>query len=247
MRAASHGDGRPPQRALQRLRCLAYAAGCRYLYGRIGGVLARLKLAAWGAEVGSGLWVRGRLRVHNEGRLVLGNGVRVFSGPANYVGGDRRMSMWVGRRGELTIGDGCALSNTTIVCLRSVAILPGTFVGGGCEIYDTDFHPLDPEDRLLDRGEIPVATVRIGPKAFVGGFSIILKGVTIGEGAVVGAGSVVTGPVGPYEIWGGAPARFIRWLPRRDSPDGDHPGMNTDRRLSAYAPGAVPPPDGSKR
>lgn len=202
------------QKPLQRLRWLACMAADRFLHRPVGSLLARVKLAVWGAEVGGGLWVQGRLRVHNEGRLVIGKGVRIMSGPANYVGGERRMAFWVGRRGELTIGDGCGLSNTTIVCLRGVTILPGTFVGGGCEIYDTDFHQLDPEDRLLGRGEVPAAPVRIGPNAFVGGFCIILKGVTIGEGAIIGAGSVVTRPVGPYEIWAGAPARFIRKLAR---------------------------------
>ena len=208
------------QKPVQRLRCLACMAANRYLHRRVGTFLARLTLAVWGAEVGTGLRVRGRLRVHNEGRLVLGSGVQMNSGPANFVGGERRMAFWIGGGGELAIGDGCGLSNTTIVCLRSITILPGTYVGGGCEIYDTDFHQLDPEDRLLGRGEVPVAPVRIGPKAFVGGFCIILKGVTIGEGAIIGAGSVVTKAVGPYEIWAGAPARFIRRLAPREAPAG---------------------------
>ena len=47
---------------------------------------------------------------------------------------------------------------------------------------------------------------------FIGGGSIILKGVTIGERAVVGAGTVVTKDIPAGEIWAGNPARFIRKL-----------------------------------
>ena len=50
----------------------------------------------------------------------------------------------------------------------------------------------------------------IGKRVFVGGHSIILKGVTIGDDAVIGAGSVVAKNVPVGEIWAGNPARFIR-------------------------------------
>ena len=43
------------------------------------------------------------------------------------------------------------------------------------------------------------------PRSFIGGHTLILKGVTIGECAVVGAGSVVTRDIGPYEVWAGNP------------------------------------------
>ena len=205
----------PAMRPSQRLR---WAWGClwsRWCREPLGTLRARAALRLWGAEVGKGLRVCGPLRVHNEGKIVIGNGVRMISaGHGNFLGGDRRMAIWVGRGGRLELEDGCGLSNSAIVCLRSVTILPGTFIGGGCAIFDSDVHQLDPEDRLLDRGEVSAASVRIGPRAFVGAFSIVLKGVAIGEGAVIGAGSVVTKPVGPYEVWAGAPARFIRRLER---------------------------------
>ena len=205
-------------RTIQKLRWKAGVLWSRWFAARFWRLRARTALWLWGAEVGRRLKVRGPLRVHNEGRLVIGDRVRMNSaGVRNYVGGDRRMAMWVGRRGALTIEDRCGLSNTTIVCLQSITILAGTLIGGGCDIYDTDFHQLDPEDRLADRGPVTAAPVRIGPGAWLGAFVIVLKGVTIGEGAVIGAGSVVTKPVGPYEIWGGAPARFIRDLEPRDA------------------------------
>lgn len=50
----------------------------------------------------------------------------------------------------------------------------------------------------------------IGNDVWLGIRTIVLGGVTIGDGAVIGAGSIVTKDVGPYEIWAGNPARFIR-------------------------------------
>ncbi len=50
----------------------------------------------------------------------------------------------------------------------------------------------------------------IGNDVWIGIRAIILPGVTVGDGAVIGAGSVVTKDVGPYEIWAGNPARLIR-------------------------------------
>lgn len=50
----------------------------------------------------------------------------------------------------------------------------------------------------------------IGNDVWIGERVTILSGLTIGDGAVIGGGSVVTKNVGPYEIWAGNPARFIR-------------------------------------
>ena len=57
---------------------------------------------------------------------------------------------------------------------------------------------------------MPSKAVRIGKRVFIGGHSIILKGVTIGDEAVIGACSVVTRDVPAREIWAGNPARFIK-------------------------------------
>ena len=165
----------------------------------------------WGGEVGSGLKVAGRIRCHNRGKMVLGSGVSINSNADNnYIGGDRRTSFWIGRGASLTIEDSVRISGTTVVAMNSVTIGKNTFIGGGCEIYDTDFHEIDPVQRKERTGNIKTAPVIIGRDVFVGGFSIILKGVNIGQGAVVGAGSVVTKDIPAGEIWVGDPAKFIK-------------------------------------
>ena len=85
-------------------------------------------------------------------------------------------------------------------------------MGGGNSIYTTDFHSLDPTIRASneDMKHRKCAPVVIEDNVFVGAKCIILKGVTIGENSIVGAGSVVTKSVPPNQIWAGNPAKFIR-------------------------------------
>ena len=65
-------------------------------------------------------------------------------------------------------------------------------------------------ERQITRTTKPI-TVKKG--AWVGSFAIVLGGVTIGEHAVVGAGSVISKNVSSYEVWAGNPAHFIKKIP----------------------------------
>jgi acetyltransferase-like isoleucine patch superfamily enzyme len=180
--------------------------------------VARLRLRLHGAEVGPGLRVRGpiRLHCHRTGTIRLGRGCRMQSGFAgNPVGEGHRLSLWVGPGGRLELGDGVGLSNSTIVCMEAVSIEDEALVGGGCRIYDTDFHSLDSEERRRPGNPgARTAAVAVRRRAFVGGHSILLKGTVVGEGSVVGAGSVVRGVVPARQVWAGNPARFVRELRR---------------------------------
>lgn len=176
--------------------------------------VARVVLWAHGARVGRSLRVRGPLRLHchRTGSISIGDDCRIQSGFAgNAVGGDGRMALWVGPGGRLTVGRGVGLSSSTIVCMDSVTIEDGALVGGGTRIYDTDFHSLDPEERARPGNPgVRTAPVRIGRGAFVGGHSILLKGVRVGNESVVGAGSVIRGDVPEHEVWAGNPGRRMR-------------------------------------
>jgi acetyltransferase-like isoleucine patch superfamily enzyme len=169
----------------------------------------RFQLWCWKATVGQNLQVSGRVRLRSLGNLSIGNRVRILSGYANYVGASDPTAIYVCRGGEIQIENDCGLSNVTIVCRKRIDILEGTFIGGGSRIYDNDFHQMDPQNRLSNQGVISSESVCIGPRAFVGGHCIVLKGVTIGEGAIIGAGSVVTRDVPAFEIWAGVPAKKI--------------------------------------
>lgn len=177
----------------------------------VSSLVAGLRLKARGASIGPGLVVRGRLDlyVHERGRVTIGARCRINSGfRGNAVGGFRRAGIWVSAGAHLQLGDDVGLSGCTIVCTQAVTIGSETMIGGDCQIYDTDFHPVSASDRI---GRLPPksAPVTLGRRCFIGGHSIILKGVTIGEEAVVGAGSVVTRSIPAGEIWAGNPAKRI--------------------------------------
>ncbi|MDE2223071.1 MAG: hypothetical protein KGK03_08380 [Candidatus Omnitrophica bacterium] len=114
---------------------------------------------------------------------------------------------------EIAIGDYTGLSGVVVVAARSVRIGNHVNIGVNTCIYDTDFHPLDWQARREnDQAKVAAAEVVIEDDVWIGGNSIILKGVRIGRRAVVGAGSVVTCDVPEATVWGGNPARFIKKL-----------------------------------
>lgn len=167
-----------------------------------------------GASVGPGFTVRGGpLDLYLGQRAVVNIAAecRLNSGfMANPVGGFRRVGIWVFSGGTLTIGRNVGISGTTIVCANAVTIEDNVYIGGDCAIYDTDFHSILPAQRLA-RPDITIKTapIVIRREAFIGSHSCILKGVTIGEAAVVGAGSAITKDIPAGEIWAGNPAKCV--------------------------------------
>lgn len=91
-----------------------------------------------------------------------------------------------------------------------ITIEEGVIIATGCKIISHYIDPsnMTPEDRLANR--YPVGNVLIKKNAFIGMGSLIIKPVTIGENAVIGAGSVVNCDIPDNETWAGNPARFIR-------------------------------------
>jgi acetyltransferase-like isoleucine patch superfamily enzyme len=113
-------------------------------------------------------------------------------------------------RSSIVIGDGTGISGASIASRRGVAIGKRVLVGAGACIWDTDFHPLEPALRRVHATrEAACAPVHIGDEVFLGGRSIVLKGVTLGAQAVIGAGAVVTADVSAGTIVAGNPARTV--------------------------------------
>lgn len=160
--------------------------------------------------------IKGKIYVKNGGTISLGEKVRINSSKeANCIGGDTCTNLVVKKGATLSIGDFCGISNSTIVCWNNITIGTNVLIGGGCKIWDTDFHSLEAEERIDDDTTVKTAPIHIDDRAFIGGGSIILKGVSIGNSSIVAAGSVVTKSIPPFEIWGGNPARFIRKIEER--------------------------------
>ncbi|MBV9171192.1 MAG: acyltransferase [Chloroflexi bacterium] len=105
---------------------------------------------------------------------------------------------------SITIGNGTYLNrNTEIVAYQRVSIGRDCKIARDVLIMDTDQHP-------LPNGDLDRAPVTIGNDVWIGARAIILKGVTIGDHAVIGAGSVVTRDIPARAIAAGVPARILR-------------------------------------
>lgn len=158
--------------------------------------------------------INGTLYVRNEGEMTIGDGFRANSGvPFTPIGGDTKVKLITTKNATLQLGSNVGISNSTIYCTNHISIGNYVFIGNSCKIWDTNFHSIDPTERCLDGDrDVLSAPVVIKDKAFIGGGVTILKGVTIGENSIIGAGSVVTKSIPSNEIWGGNPAQFIRNL-----------------------------------
>jgi acetyltransferase-like isoleucine patch superfamily enzyme len=110
----------------------------------------------------------------------------------------------------LKIGDDSTIGFGTVVSVsKSVEIGSHCLIGPGCMIMDSDDHPLNPEKRLLKEPvrKEETAAVRIGNNVWIGSYSAVLKGVTIGDNTVVATHSVVTRDAEKNCVYAGFPAR----------------------------------------
>lgn len=156
--------------------------------------------------------IKGKIFLRGTGLIKFGNSISINSGTlANPIGGDTRMTIYIGPKGIIDIGNNTGISNSTIICYDNVKIGNNVKIGGSVKLYDTDFHSLDWKKRQNKKTDFPLSKpILIGDNSFIGAHSIILKGVSIGERSIIGAGSVVTKSIPSDEIWGGNPAKFIK-------------------------------------
>ncbi|MBI1813696.1 MAG: acyltransferase [Deltaproteobacteria bacterium] len=116
----------------------------------------------------------------------------------------------------LRIGDYAHVGPQNIFCVaRGLTIGTHVRTGPGVCIYDNDMHPMDPVRRREQNDTMPFiksAPVVIEDDAWIGLHALVLKGVTIGRGAVVAAGAVVTASVPAGCVVAGNPARVVTRL-----------------------------------
>lgn len=155
--------------------------------------------------------INGRIYIKNKGLTKIGKNVVINSSVRSNCTSGNKTCLFVMKNAKLIINDNCGLSNARIIVSEHIEIGKNVLIGAGCRIYDTDFHPLDFEDRVNNRTEkIKHSPVIIQDGVFIGADVIVLKGVTIGERSIIGAGSVVTKSIPARQIWAGNPAKYIR-------------------------------------
>jgi acetyltransferase-like isoleucine patch superfamily enzyme len=123
-----------------------------------------------------------------EGDAILGDGTRILLGPEATV----------------TIGDGTYFDgDSRLISATAIKIGAGCAIAWEVLIMDTDFHRMDGRPT----GDIPTT---IGDHVHIGAAARVLKGVTVGDGAVIAAGAIVTRDVPPGALVAGNPARVVR-------------------------------------
>lgn len=135
------------------------------------------------------------------------------------------------KEGFVSIGEHSYIGASTFISRSSITVGSNVTIAWGCTIYDHDSHSLNHLDRRKDIDDelrdirngdnfilhkdwsnVNSAPITICDDAWIGMNCIILKGVTIGEGAIVGAGSVVTKDVPAWTVVAGNPARVVKKL-----------------------------------
>lgn len=159
--------------------------------------------------------INGRIFIRGKkNRIEIGKNCAFMSSSIiNSISGFNHCYLWAENDGYIHIGDNVGISNANIASYIGITIEDNVLIGSGTKIWDSDFHSLNYDSRMNGGDKnIKSNNIRIKNGAFIGACCIILKGVTIGQHSIIGAGSVVTKNVPDNEIWAGNPARFIKKL-----------------------------------
>lgn len=147
---------------------------------------------------------------HRNARIILGKGIVLVSNSKYNSAGINHPVILAAIRenAELRIHGAFGASGSAIVAMNSIEIEEGVGLGANSHVYDTDFHPIG----WLKNNVIKTSPVKICKNVWVAANCLILKGVTLENNCVIGAGSIVTKSVEANTIYAGNPARFIKKL-----------------------------------
>lgn len=179
-----------------------------------------LKLSFWNVQYGKNVRVIGpmRLRMTRDANIRIGNHFTAISGFCSTIDSGHKNVLSAVGGADIIIHDHVGMTSTSIYSQNRVEIGSHVLIGADTIIMDTNFHSLDYSIRGTGKegyqhdGTVNTAPVKIGNHVFIGTRCIINKGVTIGDGAVIAAGSVIVKNIPAWEVWGGNPAKFIKSL-----------------------------------
>lgn len=152
--------------------------------------------------------------------IQIGKGTSLYSSfSSNMLGLYQRCILVARYGGKIEIGENCGISGSTIYAWDSIKIGDYTRVGVNCKIIDNDFHPIELKYRHkgLNEQYTRRTPIVIGNDCFIGMNSIILKGTTLGNNVIVGAGSVVHGSFPDNCVIAGNPAKIVKQLSEESS------------------------------
>jgi acetyltransferase-like isoleucine patch superfamily enzyme len=148
----------------------------------------------------------------------LGKGVRIYGFTNLYgceIGDDVKIGAFVEIQKGVRVGSRCKISSHTFIC-EGVTLEDEVFIGHNVTFIN-DLYPraTNAEGHLQTDQEWTCEPTLIKRGASIGSSATLLCGITIGEFAVVGAGSVVTRDVAPHSVVAGNPAKVLKTLPRQ--------------------------------
>ncbi|MEW6156617.1 MAG: acyltransferase [Verrucomicrobiota bacterium] len=147
----------------------------------------------------------------------LGRNVRIYGFTNLYgceIGDDVKIGTFVEIQRGVKIGNRCKISSHSFIC-EGVTLEDEVFIGHNVTFINDLYPRAATEDGTLKTdADWECLPTRVGRGASIGSSATILCGITIGEGALIGAGSVVTRDVPPHSVVCGNPARVRRYLPQ---------------------------------
>lgn len=172
-------------------------------------ILYREPLLRYRCEhVGSGLFLEGAMPlIEGNGEIRIGDNVRIGGRNSWAVG------LKMSEKATLRIGDRVNIGyHNSISVAKSVQIGDDTLFAPDVRVFDNPTHPISPGARLRHEAFSleDARPIVIGRNVWVGTGAMIMRGVNIGDGAIIAAMSVVTRDVPPATLAGGTPARVIR-------------------------------------
>ncbi len=132
--------------------------------------------------------------------------------------------------GQVTVGDACAFYGSVLLCELEIRIGHHVYLGWNATLSDSDFHPTEVAERHEDvlacsplggglaRRAYPSRPIVIGNDVYIGHNATVLKGVTIGDGAFIEPGAMVSKDVPPRARVIGNPAMVVEIIPMPPQP-----------------------------
>jgi acetyltransferase-like isoleucine patch superfamily enzyme len=177
-------------------------------------MMRRILLKALARRCGDGLLVASQVGVKHPETFEIGRSV--FIGAGAYLQG--RFD------GRFVIGDKVWIGPQAYFDARDLVLEEHVGWGPGAKVLGSA-HTGVPADVPIVQTDLEIRPVRVRAWADIGTNAVLLPGVTVGKGAIVGAGAVVTQDVPAFSIVAGVPARFLRWRP-------GHERVSTSRAAS---------------
>lgn len=158
------------------------------------------------------VWGNMRILIYGSGTIRIGKNFHSVSArKRSFITLFSPCHLTVADQGEIFLGEHVGLNGTTIFARRKVTIGNNTMIAPNVIIMDHNGHTSWPASERWSSSDTPLE-IKIGNDCWIGMNCIILKGVTVGDGSIIAAGSVVINDVEPACLYAGNPAKKIKSL-----------------------------------